>query len=93
MGGSRGVRGFNDPRAVELPDGKPVWLQTNDKGETYAPIRLNIKDTKATWLGSLPHSWRDQTDAREYGEPRQVAAVEGVGQKRVRRDAPHAGLL
>lgn len=63
----RGVRGFNDPRAVELPDRKPVWLQTNDKGETYAPFRLNIKDTKATWLGSLPHSWRDQTDARNGG--------------------------
>src|ERR1700744_5054097 len=25
----RGVRGFNDPRAVTLPDGKPVWLQSN----------------------------------------------------------------
>src|ERR1700743_1595693 len=34
----RGVRGFNDPRAVTLPDGKPVWLQTNRAGETYAPF-------------------------------------------------------
>lgn len=63
----RGVRGFNDPRAVQLPGGKPVWLQTNDAGETYAPFRLNITQTKATWLGSLPHSWRDQTDARHHG--------------------------
>src|SRR5580698_1792273 len=63
----RGVRGFNDPRAVTLPDQKPVWLQTNAAGETYAPFRLDFMGTKATWLGSLPHSWRDQTDARNHG--------------------------
>jgi phospholipase C len=63
----RGVRGFNDPRAVTLPDQKPVWLQTNAAGETYAPFRLDFKDTRATWLGSLPHSWADQTDARNHG--------------------------
>jgi len=66
-GALRGVRGFNDPRAVTLPDGRPVWLQTNAAGETWAPFRLNIRDTNATWLGSLPHSWRDQTDARNHG--------------------------
>ena len=63
----RGVRGFNDPRAVTLPDQNPVWLQTNSAGETYAPFRLNIEDTNATWLGSLPHSWRDQADACNHG--------------------------
>src|SRR5437763_1618329 len=67
FGSLRGVRGFNDPRAVTLPDGKPVWMQSNAAGETYAPFRLDIKGTKATWLGSLPHSWRDQTDARNHG--------------------------
>ena len=67
FGRLRGVRGFNDPRAVTLPDGKPVWLQTNAAGETYAPFHLDLKKSKATWLGSLPHSWRDQTDARNHG--------------------------
>jgi phospholipase C len=67
FGRLRGVRGFNDPRAVTLPDGKPVWLQTNAAGETYAPFRLNFKETRATWLGSLPHSWTDQSDARNHG--------------------------
>ena len=43
----RGVRGFADPRAVELPNGNPVWLQSNAAGETYAPFRLDIKETKA----------------------------------------------
>ncbi len=67
FGRLRGVRGFNDPRAVTLPDGKPVWFQSNSAGATYTPFRLNIKETKATWLGSLPHSWTDQADARNHG--------------------------
>ncbi len=67
LGSLRGVRGFNDPRAVTLPDQKPVWRQTNAAGETYGPFRLGLKETRATWLGSLPHSWRDQQDARNGG--------------------------
>jgi phospholipase C len=67
FGRLRGVRGFNDPRAVTLPDRKPVWMQTNAAGETYAPFHLDLKKSNATWLGSLPHSWRDQTDARNHG--------------------------
>lgn len=63
----QGVRGFNDPRAVTLPNGNPVWLQTNAAGQTYAPFRLNIKDTKSTWMSCLPHSWSDQTDAWNGG--------------------------
>ena len=49
----RGVRGYRDPRAVTLPGGNPVFLQENPSGETFAPFRLDIKDTKATWMGSL----------------------------------------
>ena len=67
FGSLRGVRGFNDPRAVMLPDRNPVWLQSNAPGETYAPFRLDIHESNATWLGSLPHSWRDQVDARNHG--------------------------
>jgi len=63
----RGVRGFNDPRAMTLPDGNPVWLQTNGAGETYAPFRMNIKDTKATWMGSLPHGRESQLGASNEG--------------------------
>jgi phospholipase C len=67
FGNLKGVRGYRDPRAIELPDGNPVWLQTNAAGETYAPFRLDIKDTKATWMGSLPHSWSNQIDAHNEG--------------------------
>ena len=30
----QGVRGFNDPRAIVLPDKNPVWMQTIRLGET-----------------------------------------------------------
>jgi phospholipase C len=68
FGTLQGVRGFNNPRAIPLPDGRPVFLQTNDKGETYGPFRLDIKDTKITWMGSLPHSRASQVDAFNEGK-------------------------
>ncbi len=67
FGKLRGVRGFNDPRAIDLPNGNPVWLQSNQAGETYAPFHLNMKDTRATWMSSLPHSWENQVNARNDG--------------------------
>lgn len=68
LGMLQGVRGFNDPRAIQLPNKNKVWLQTNAKGETYGPFRLNVKDTKVAWMGALPHGWSDQTDAMNYGK-------------------------
>jgi phospholipase C len=67
FGTLRGVRGFNDPRAITLPDGNPVWVQPDAKGRRFVPFRLDIKGTKATWMGSLPHDRSDQTDARNHG--------------------------
>src|SRR5262245_30003803 len=32
FGTMRGVRGFNDPRAVNLPSGAPVWQQPSGGG-------------------------------------------------------------
>jgi phospholipase C len=64
----QGVRGFNDPRAINLPDKNLVWLQSNAKGETYAPFRFDIKNTRITWMDSLPHGWSDQVDARNKGD-------------------------
>jgi phospholipase C len=80
-GSLRGVRGFNDPRAMTLPDKNPVWLQRNNKGETFVPFRLNIKDTNATWMGSLPHGWTDQTDARNNGAYDQWLEAKKPGHK------------
>jgi phospholipase C len=68
FGSLRGVRGFNDPRAVSLPNGNLVWLQTNKAGETYAPFRFDIKDTNITWMGDVPHSRHSQVDANNGGK-------------------------
>ncbi|MBS1095056.1 phosphocholine-specific phospholipase C [Gluconobacter wancherniae] len=62
-----GVRGFNDPRAIRQENGSSVFLQSNKSGETYAPWRLNIHDTKVTWMGSIPHSRDSQVDAWNEG--------------------------
>ena len=67
FGSLRGVRGFNDPRAITLPSGNPVWVQTDSAGKSFAPFRLNIKDTRATWMGNLPHHWESQVEARNNG--------------------------
>ncbi|WP_213806295.1 phospholipase C, phosphocholine-specific [Granulicella sp. dw_53] len=67
LGTLRGVRGFNDPRAIRQANGNSIFLQTSMAGETYAPFRLDIKDTKATWMGSIPHSRHTQVDAWNYG--------------------------
>jgi phospholipase C len=68
LGTLRGVRGYNDPRAIQLPNGNPVWLQSNKEGQTYAPFHLDIRNTKATWMDSLPHSWANQVSARNDGK-------------------------
>jgi phospholipase C len=79
FGSLRGVRGFNDPRAITLPDGNPVWVQTDSAGKQYAPFRYDINHTKITWMGCLPHGWADQTDARNGGRYDQWLRVKRSG--------------
>lgn len=82
FGTLQGVRGFNDPRAITLPDQKPVWMQTDALGDTYAPFRLNIKDSKVTWIGSLPHSRASQVDANNNGKYDQWLNTKKSGNKK-----------
>ncbi len=77
----QGVRGFNDPRAIKLPNNNSVWLQSNKAGDTFAPFRFDIKDTKITWMGSIPHSWDDQVDARNNGRYDQWLDAKRSGHK------------
>ena len=67
FGTLRGVRGFNDPRAMRLANGNSVFVQTDAAGISYAPWRLDIHDTRITWMGSLPHSRHSQVDAWNEG--------------------------
>jgi phospholipase C len=77
----QGVRGFNDPRVMRQPDNNVAWIQKNTAGEAYTPFRLNIKETNATFLGSLPHSWTNQVDARNDGKYDQWLTAKPSGHK------------
>lgn len=82
FGTLRGVRGFNDPRAITLPDKNLVWLQSNKAGKTYAPFHFDIHDTKITWMGSVPHSRASQVDADNLGKYDQWLEAKRSGDKK-----------
>jgi phospholipase C len=67
LGTLQGVRGFNDPRAIRQANGNSVFVQTDATGNSYAPWRLDIRDTRITWMGSIPHSRNSQVDAWNGG--------------------------
>lgn len=77
----RGVRGFNDPRSLRLPNGNTVFVQTDKDGQSYAPWRLDIHDTRATWMGSLPHSRESQVDAWNEGRHDRWIEAKRSGEK------------
>jgi len=56
FGALRGVRGFNDPRAVNLPTGDPVWYQPNGSGYLL-PFRPDQPSLGLTFLEDTPHDW------------------------------------
>ena len=87
FGTLQGVRGFNDPRAITLPDKNLVWMQTDNTGGTYTPFHFDIRNTKATWIGSTPHSRSSQVDANNLGKYDQWLQSKRVGDKRF-TDAP-----
>lgn len=68
FGCMKGVRGFNDPRVKTLPDKNKAWIQKSKNGEAHAPFHIDINKTKVTWQGGLPHSWPDQSRARNNGK-------------------------
>lgn len=82
FGTLQGVRGFNDPRYIHLPDGKPVWLQTGFKNQTYSPFRYDIHGTSITWMGGTPHGRHDQVDAYNGGLYDQWIDAKGQGSKK-----------
>src|SRR5690606_11414655 len=82
FGSLQGVRGFNDPRAITLPNKYPAWFQTDEKGDTYAPFRLDIKNSKITRMGDLPHSRASQVDAHNRGKYDQWLQAKKSGNKK-----------
>jgi phospholipase C len=68
LGTLQGVRGFSDPRAIRQPNGSSVFVQTSQTtGTSYVPWRLDLADTRITWMGSVPHTRNSQVDAWNEG--------------------------
>jgi phospholipase C len=57
FGSFPGVRGFDDPRAITLPSGKPVWYQPDAAGGHVLPFHFDARNTSALSLGT-DHSWK-----------------------------------
>ncbi len=59
FGTLRGVRGFGDPRPIDLPNGQPVWKQpTKDGASSVSPFHLDTSSTRAETMRDLDHSWK-----------------------------------
>jgi phospholipase C len=62
-----GVRGFDDPRAVKLPSGAPVWHQPADGG-FVSPFHPDAANLGLQFLEDLPHNWADTQAACNKGK-------------------------
>jgi len=91
FGTLRGVRGFNDPRAVKLPSGKPVWNQPNGESDELLPFRPPVENLGLTFLPDPPHGWNDTHAAVNGGRMDQFVANKGVTAMtyHTRRDMPY----
>ncbi|MET7618597.1 phosphocholine-specific phospholipase C [Streptomyces sp. NPDC005408] len=61
FGTLRGVRGFGDRNAVELPSGRPVFEQPGPLGSTVLPFPVRgaaeTQKKDLQYIGALDHSW------------------------------------
>jgi phospholipase C len=67
FGTLRGVRGFDDPRAVRLPSGDPVWRQP-DGASVVTPFHPTAPDLGLQFLEDLPHDWASTQAAWNVGK-------------------------
>ncbi|HEY2710012.1 MAG TPA: phospholipase C, phosphocholine-specific [Caulobacteraceae bacterium] len=60
FGTLRGVRGFADPRPLQLPSGANVFHQPKTAGssEAVTPFHMDAATTRAQTIFSLDHSWK-----------------------------------
>jgi phospholipase C len=68
FGTLRGVRGYGDPRAITLPNGKKVWHQPGLAGVgEVLPFRPDAPDLGLTFIQDLPHDWTTTHNAWNAG--------------------------
>ena len=76
FGSLRGVRGFEDPRAVRLPSGKSVWHQP-DGAATVLPFRPTAPDLGLQFIEDLAHDWTSTHVAFNQGNYDQWVPAKG----------------
>jgi phospholipase C len=75
-----GVRGFADPAAIRLPDGRPVFYQPRParEGPDYlTPFHYDTRTTSAQATPGTDHSWPTQHQAWNNGAMDQWVAAKG----------------
>jgi len=73
----RGVRGFGDPRAVNLPSGDPIWYQPNGSGYVL-PFHPGAPDLGLQFLEDLAHDWTTTHQAWNEGKHDQWVPNKGT---------------
>lgn len=65
-----GVRGFNDPNAISLPNGRSVFYQPDESNPSgyLLPFHLNTRTTSAQKIPSTSHAWDVQHDSWNHGK-------------------------
>ncbi|WP_345634763.1 alkaline phosphatase family protein [Rugosimonospora acidiphila] len=65
-----GVRGFDDPNALKLPNGKSVFYQPDSVNPDgyLLPFHLDTKSTSAQAIPSTSHAWNVQHQAWNNGK-------------------------
>ncbi len=70
FGTMAGVRGFNDPDALRLPNGRSVFYQPDAEHPDghMLPFHLNTRTTNAQKIPSTNHAWSVQHEAWNNGK-------------------------
>ena len=79
FGTLQGVRGFSDPEALTLPDGKPVFYQPdpNHADGYLLPFHFDTRTTNAQATPGTDHSWQTQHQAWNGGKMDSWIAAKG----------------
>ncbi len=77
FGTLRGVRGFSDPRAVQLRTGNPVWYQPNG-GSYVLPFHPGAPNLGLQFLEDLAHDWTTTHAALNEGNNDQWVPQKGT---------------
>jgi phospholipase C len=77
FGSLRGVRGFGDPRPVNLSTGHSVWYQPNGNDAYVLPFHPTAPDMGLQFLEDLAHDWTSTHGAWNQGNYDQWVANKG----------------